>query len=674
MRRWGIYGVRVGLVLALMGCGDDGASTPTGDTDSGSTTGDPGSTTGSGSTSTAAADSSSSGEPLAFCEDGLALRYDPAAKVLDAFPDDVFTSDAATPTGLQVALLAGDNLILSGITTAFATVFEQANSLDGFGTTSGFYFRVDGVLDPASLPTSAADAADGSESVVLVDLDADPPAFLPFEWHLVPEASGSSETTLLLEPMTPMRPGHRHGVAMTQRVRGVDGRCVVPSEPMLALLQGGGEPPLDRVQAPVDRLVETLAGAGTIRGAQDLSAAVVFTTQTTLDDTTAVAEEIRSTQAPGYTPQEEPCTEATPEDDYRTCRGSLDVLDFTGEDEALLDDLGAVGSYDLPLVAYLPAQGQGPFPTMVYGHGLGGSRDQAALLARLFGPRGFAVVAVDAPKHGDHPDGGDDSVLDFFGLSLNFADPLDALKLRDNFRQGSFDRMQLVESIVAGIDLDGDGEDDLDGDRLHYLGVSLGGIMGPGLVAYVPEFETATFVVPGARVTSVVRDGASFSSLLNIFAQAATDGEIARFFPVVQSVIDRGDAGVFAPHVLPGTRLAGFDAAAPSVLVQMVIGDETVPNSTNRFFTRALGVPHVGEELQPVGVVSREPELPTAANVDAEHTAGMFQFDIVEGGGPATHSGIAVSEVGQLQIRHFVTTAADGLAELVDPYAELGVK
>lgn len=659
------------MILGLaVACGDDTSATEETDSGTSSATDQP-STSSSGDTEADGSSSSSSGEPITFCEGPTSLLYSPSAQRLDAFPDDVFTEDADTPTGLRMNLVPGDNVILGGAIAAFGTVFEQANTLDGFGTTAGFYFTFNRPIDPSTLPPNAPDAATASDSLVMIDLDADPPALVPFEYSITAENPGEPLTTLVLEPMAPLQPAHRHGVALTQRVRAEDGDCIAPSESMLSLLQGEAVAPLDRVQGGVDALVAALVDAGTIAVVEELSAAVVFTTQTTVDEVATIAEEIRTTGSPTYLPDEIACEEPEKDAPYRVCRGTIDVLDYTNEDEVVTADLSTTGSYDLPVVVFLPLTGTAPYPTILYGHGLGGTRDQAAFLGELFGPDGMAVIAVDAPKHGDHPDGGDDAVLDFFGLSLNIADPLDALQLRDNFRQGSFDRLQVVQAVLSGIDADDDGTVDLNAGAMHYLGVSLGGIMAPGVLAFAPEFRTATLLVPGARSTSIVRDGSSFSSLLGVFAQAATDGELVRFFPVVQSVIDRGDAGVYAQYVLPGRRLQGFDESAPSVLGQMVIDDTTVPNSTNRFFTRAMGLPHVGNALQPIGVVPHEPELPTAANFDAEHTAGMFQFDVIEGGGMATHSGIAVSEVGQLQIHRFVTSEAAGAPEILDPYVEL---
>jgi hypothetical protein len=121
--------------------------------------------------------------------------------------------------------------------------------------------------------------------------------------------------------------------------------------------------------------------------------------------------------------------------------------------------------------------------------------------------------------------------------------------------------------------------------------------------------------------------------------------------------------------VLPGTRLPGFDAAAPQVLMQMVIADDTVPNSSNAIFARALGAPHLGEERLHIGVIEHVPGLPVTGNIDATHTAGMFQFDQTGDGEMATHSNVARSPAGQAQTLRFLESElADGVSEIIDPY------
>jgi hypothetical protein len=667
------FSIAAAVLVLAVGCGDDSSSNDgEGDTSGASSgaddTGPPPTTDG--------VDESSTGEPpVGFCEGATALVYEPLAKRLDAYPDDVFTVDDDGATGVRVDLRPGENIELAASAMPFAPLFEDASTLDGFGTTAGLYLQFTGPLDAATLPAAVNESPSAEDGVVLVDLDADPIAFVPFEWSLVAEDPGEAHTTLLIEPLVPLLPARHYGFALTTDVLAEDGSCVAPSPSMLALLQGtAAEPELARIQPRIAGLVDALIDADIVTDVIELSATVVFTTQTTIDDSVAIATEIRATDPPAFT-SAGPCTPTEPPGAFVVCDGTLDVLDYTGADEAVADDASAQGGYTLPVRAWLPTTGTAPFPTFVYGHGLGGTRDQGSVLAEFAAPIGYAVVAVDAPKHGDHPDVGGIDVLDFFGLSLNLQDPLDALKLRDNFRQGTYDRLQLVRAIAAGLDLDDDGTLDLEGARMHYLGVSLGGIMGAELVAFAPEFLTAVFIVPGARVGNIVAEGAMFSLIVDTFAGMATEGEVARFFPLLQGVIDRGDAGAYVRHVA-AERLPGFDETTPQVLAQIVLDDDTVPNSTNGFFARGLGAPLVGEEIWPVGVIEHQPDLPTSGNKDDGHTWGLFQFDILdEAGTPATHSDVGRSEVAQTQIVEFLQSFVDdGASTIVDPYVVLGIK
>jgi hypothetical protein len=664
-------------MLCAAACGDDGASSGEDDTtgsEGGSSSGDP--TVTGGTPPTTSADTSSTGEPPAsYCAGPTALVYDPLAMRLDAFPDDVFTVDEDTATGVRVDLRPGENIVLDEAAMPFASLFVAASTIDGWGTTGGLYLQFDGPLDEDSLPPASNDAPSAEDGLVLVDLDADPIALVPIEWTLVAEDPGEARTTLVVEPLVPLVPMHRHGLALTTAVLAEDGECIAPSLAMQSLLDGTAEDAvLSRVQPRIADFVDALVGAGAIDSAFDVTAAVVFTTQHTVDDSAAIATEIREADPPTFT-STGPCEPTTPPGDFVVCNGTLDVLDYTGPDERVADDLSAQGGYALPVRVWLPTTGTAPFPVFVYGHGLSGDRDQGSVLAEFAAPIGHAVVAVDAPKHGDHPDSGSNAVLDFFGLELNFADPLDSLKLRDNFRQGTYDRLQLVRAIAAGLDVDGDDEVDLDGARMHYLGVSLGGIMGAELMAFAPEFHTGVLIVPGARVGNIVEEGQQFELVINFFAGSASEGEIARFFPLLQAVIDRGDAGAYTRHVA-AERLAGFDEASPQVLVQIVQNDDTVPNSANGFFARGIGAPLVGDELWPLGVVAHEQRLPTSGNRDADHTWGTFEFDVLDAmGTPATHSDIGRSEVAQTQIVEFLQTwEAEGVSTILDPYRVLDIK
>src|SRR4029077_14115904 len=183
---------------------------------------------------------------------------------------------------------------------------------------------------------------------------------------------------------------------------------------------------------------------------------------------------------------------------------------------------------------------------------------------------------------------------------------------------------------------DGDGKPDVSVRDFLYLGVSLGGIMAAEFLAFAPNAQLGIPIVPGARVSQIVSDGMQLSVVVGLFRKSASDGDIARFFPLLQTAIDRGDSGAYVQHI-PRHRLDSNDARPPQILMQMVINDDTVPNPTNRFFARGLGAPLVGDELQHIGTIAHNQALPISGNLDSKHTAGVFQYDVVfQGNGPAT--------------------------------------
>jgi hypothetical protein len=268
-------------------------------------------------------------------------------------------------------------------------------------------------------------------------------------------------------------------------------------------------------------------------------------------------------------------------------------------------------------------------------------------------------------------------VLDFFGIDAA-AGTFVPLLMRDQFRQSTFDKLQLLRVLAGGLDLDGDGEPDLDPDRLMYLGVSLGGIMGPALLSLAPEIGAAVLVVPGGRISSIVSDAPAFSILVEVMRpQDATDGDVDRFFPLLQVRLERGDPIVWAPALL-GPRPAGLPEARPHLLMGMVLDDDTVPNSTNRALARALGVPVVPPIRQEVGIVGTTAAAPVAGNWPDGRTAGLLQFDRIgrEDGtlAPATHNNVGASDVGaEAWLRFLEAYLADGTPIVVDPYVELGI-
>jgi hypothetical protein len=642
----------------------------------------------------AGAAGSGGGGTLALCTGTTVAPYDPASGDITIWPDDFWAvEDPTTPTGKRLHVVPGENFTLPASGQLLGLVFGDLSRLDGFGTTSGMEVRFAAEIDPATLPPSGDGSSAPTSSVLLIDLDATPPALLETETALFPEDSDDPSSTLIITASLPLRPRGHYGLAVTNRLHDVSGSCVAPSPTMASLLSGTAT---DAKLAPlVPRyadLVTKLVATGAIESAADLTAATVFTTQHTVDDSTSIASAIRE-QPVGYQPSG-PCT-PHPTGLYRVCEGQMAGSDYRimrhHIDEA---DLAKHEDWLVPVTTYLPmAPSSGPLPTMIFGHGLGGDRHQAAELAAFAGPRNIAVVAIDSVKHGDHPDQPSTSdslgvITGFFGFDIK-GGTLDTRVLRDNFRESTYDKLQLVEMLRPGLDVDGDGTTDVDDSQLMFLGVSLGGIMSAEFLALAPDVRLALPIVPGARVTDIIQYSKTFSPLILIAKGNASKGDVARAFPFVQTAIDRGDPGAYTQHII-SQRLPGFDANVPQVLMQMVIDDDTVPNVCNRYFARGLGAPLVGEELQHIGTIAHQPMLPTTGNVDATHTAGVFQYDIAwnKGSGPcppcdlstgktttATHGNVGANPITIEQTFEFLSTyLATGVPTILDPYRTLGVK
>jgi hypothetical protein len=629
-----------------------------------------------GADADAEADAETDGPPPtpAFCQGATAYMYDPRGTILATFPDDWLTRpDPGSPTGLAIDVSAERAPWLAELPTIGQDVMGAIATLDGFGTTAGVVLRFTGALGAVPSGESASVASAGLQ---LLELTGTSARRVPFEAEL------TDDDGLILWPMVPLRPATRHAVVMTTAIRDAAGGCISPSPTLRELLQG-------RVPAPgpaglAGRYADALAAAQVAPA--DVSAAVVFTTQSIVEQTQAIAADIRGrtydwVDAPVCTDQAlfRECNATFGAQDYRTervVRGTTATRDLTLPVRFWLPYPAATAKIAVP-----PLPPPEPWPLIIFGHGLASDRGQAGALAPFAAPAGMATVAIDAVAHGDHPDSSGagskiEAVLSFFAIDIE-RQSLDALVLRDNWRQSTWEKLQLVELMRQHPDIDGDGAADLDLEHLAYLGASLGGIMGPELLALSPDIGAGVLSVPGGRVSSIISDSELFSGIVTLMAPAGTPkGEVRRFFPLLQTALERGDASNFGPYVLHD-RFEGA-GAAPHVLVAMAIDDNTVPNVANRSVARALGTPQVGVVRQPVGVVPRDIALPLAGNLDGGAlTAGVFQYDRIRKSAgaaveKATHDNVTKSYESVDQLLHFFSTWLDtGVPEILDPYVVL---
>lgn len=593
------------------------------------------------------------GAPIAFCEGQTEARYD----LLDpdellAFPDDAWTvADASSPTGRRVAINAETAPWTAALAAPLQPIVEELSERSGFARVGGVVMRFSGPVGPGPADAAASVAAPGLQ---WLDLSVDPPERVPFEVQV-----GESGDQLVLEPLQTLRAGAEHAVVLTSSFTDAAGGCIRPAGDIRARLAGeSGDAELDA------RVADAVAAAGVSPG--DVGHVLVYTTHDDLLPMVEAAAHARAS-APGWSDGPHCSGEGT-----RVCEGAFVAHDYR-------TDGGVEGpepqdSWLLQPVIWLPEDVEGPVPVAVFGHGLNSRSAGGGGLASMLADLGVAVVALDALHHGTHPTADPDDDLPamaFLGLDLaNLR--LDARGLRGSFDQSALDRLQMLSLLRAHPDLDGDGQDDLDMDQLLYFGVSLGGLMGPPLMALEPDIGAGVYAVGGGKLSAFATDTEVVASLAPVIeALVGPPDEFARLLPVLQAAVDPSDPAVWGAHVLEDR----FDGApAPDLLFPVAQFDETVPPSSAKALARGLRLPHLSPVPDPVPMLEVV-DGPLMGNGPGGATVAYFQLDRVTSGGAveaAHHGNVPASDQVRWMMLGLFGGHLSGSAVLADPYAELG--
>jgi hypothetical protein len=293
----------------------------------------------------------------------------------------------------------------------------------------------------------------------------------------------------------------------------------------------------------------------------------------------------------------------------------------------------AQGTNQVQFSLFLPAgvKPAGGWPVAIFGHGFTDSKNGAPpIVAGTLAGNGIAAVAINVVGHGGGPlgtytvnrvspaaavtlplggrgiDQDGNGTIDLTE-GVNAAPPNTLIGGRDGLRQTTIDLMQLVKVVEGGVDVDGDGSDDLSSSRIYYAGQSFGGIYGTQLMGLEPDIHAGVLNVPGGPIIEIARLSPSFRALVGLTLLGRTPPlyngpsgltsfheniPLRNLPPVtasadetaIQQLIDRsewaqqaGNPAAYAPHV-----------TAP-VIYQFARGDQTVPNPTTSAILRACG-------------------------------------------------------------------------------------
>lgn len=262
----------------------------------------------------------------------------------------------------------------------------------------------------------------------------------------------------------------------------------------------------------------------------------------------------------------------------------------------------------------------GGYPVVVFQHGMGGQRGDALALANVFAQQGWATVAIEAVLQGtrgldsgargdskndykrasakyEGPDGFSDKASDGSNYSSNdlFGGLFRLAAMRDQFRQAAVDhavllRLLKTSPVLDGLALDGKSPK-IDGTKVAYFGISLGGLIGSLLAGIEPGHAAYVLQVPGGGILAELATNSPFiygllngSAALNFGFRNTQSPAWHPMVQLMQHVMDGGDPLAVANTVVTNTK------QPRNVLMFEVIADEIVPNTSTEALARAMGI------------------------------------------------------------------------------------
>jgi dienelactone hydrolase len=286
----------------------------------------------------------------------------------------------------------------------------------------------------------------------------------------------------------------------------------------------------------------------------------------------------------------------------------------------------------------------GKVPVVIFQHGLNGSRREALFIANTFAKGGYAVLAIDAPFHGDrsyctqNADCRGGSTCDSnhrctddlndpndgyqYGNIGPFSNPIktpvisgnqflsttNLFASRDHFRQQVIDIAQLIRVLqnttdgIGAIPIDNPDTmgvtETLDVENPRYVGQSLGGIMGALISAAIPEIPASTLNVPGASLTDILLGSQAFASRkqaldLYLASRGMPAGSDAyfQFLDIARWILDPADPQNYGRHLIAEPfqdLVAQQPGPRKRIFISWVKNDEVIPNSTTTLLIRSI--------------------------------------------------------------------------------------
>jgi hypothetical protein len=472
----------------------------------------------------------------------------------------------------------------------------------GFSRVQTTVFQFDLALDPASLPGLADGDQAGSVQIWDLTDGVRLPCFA--ETDLYP--NNNEVPTLLVRPLAVMPLGHRIAVAVTTDVRTLDGQSLVPVDWWAAAV--AGEPTQGFDADHVRELAQNL----TDLGLGELAVAVDYP----IGDGTQTTRHLLETAAlPTEWIFDRTWTAGLPEGAWQTLEGSFTVDTWLVDDVSFaLDSEGlpiAQGTEEADLYVYFPESIRdaepGTVPVWIFGHGI------------FSHPENYLGAEEDPSRVADLANRAGAIVVGTAWRGLTQRDILTPVvvggdfgrlpELTDKLAQGVSNTVALARLLVEGDLLDDPLFEGLPArDGLRYYGISLGGIQGAVLMASTDLIDHAVLHVGGSSWSTLLERSSQWTAFEPLLVDGvASAAARQKLYAASQLYWDQAD---------PANYVEGLQGR--SILWQVSMGDEQVPNLTSELLIRSVG----GTLLEP-----NASEPFGIARSDQVGVPAMVQFD-----------------------------------------------
>ena len=285
----------------------------------------------------------------------------------------------------------------------------------------------------------------------------------------------------------------------------------------------------------------------------------------------------------------------------------------------------------------------GKSPIAMYGHGIGVIKETMLLTVAFSNAiRGIATIAIDQPNHGSRSkqDG---------GSIFKILKPEKFTRLSGMVAQSTLDMaalLQAIQSSLATLDIAPSGDawwhqfwysggidtPDLDIDRIHYQGTSMGGVLGTSFVASAKGLKSAFLQVSGVGISNILTHSILFESFgiealgfESLIPDNASAGEAALFMQLLQQEFNRSDAINFAHYI----KHPIHGRSPRKLVLQYGLGDEVVFNPATEALAEIVDLPLILPSLLDIaylrtsddyeegfGLVQNKPLIPTRGLLD----------------------------------------------------------